>query len=74
MNLMAEEIETLKNYSLKELEERLEKMSSGDFQFGKLVMIEIDGSMYEIPEPVNTLLNSLYRMYKEESKKNKPIK
>jgi len=71
---MAEEIETLKNYSLKELEERLEKMSSGDFQFGKLVMIEIDGSMYEIPEPVNTLLNSLYRMYKEESKKNKPIK
>jgi len=37
-------------------------------------MIEIDGSMYEIPEPVNTLLNSLYRMYKEESKKNKPIK
>jgi len=71
---MAEEIETLKNYSLKELEERLEKMSSGDFQFGKLVIIEIDGSMYEIPEPVNTLLNSLYRMYKEESKKNKPIK
>jgi len=71
---MAEEIETLKNYSLKELEEHLEKMSSGDFQFGKLVMIEIDGSMYEIPEPVNTLLNSLYRMYKEESKKNKPIK
>jgi len=30
---MAEEIETLKNYSLKELEERLEKMSSGDFQY-----------------------------------------
>ena len=71
---MAEEIEHLKNYSLKELEKHLEKMSDGDFKFGKMVIIEIDGSMYEIPEPVNSLLNSLYRMYKEESKKNKPIK
>jgi len=36
-----------------------------------MVNIEVDGEVYEIPEAVNDLLNSLYRMYERASTKNK---
>jgi len=73
MNLMAAEIETLKNYSLEELEETLEKMSKElpPVDPSSMVNIEVDGEMYKIPEAVNNLLNSLYRMYERASTKNK---
>jgi division protein CdvB (Snf7/Vps24/ESCRT-III family) len=73
MNLMAAEIETLKNYSLEELEEFLEKMSKElpPVDPSSMVNIEVDGEMYKIPEAVNNLLNSLYRMYERASTKNK---
>jgi division protein CdvB (Snf7/Vps24/ESCRT-III family) len=73
MNQMAAEIETLKNYSLEELEEFLEKMSKElpPVDPSSMVNIEVDGEMYKIPEAVNNLLNSLYRMYERASTKNK---
>jgi hypothetical protein len=73
MNLMAAEIETLKNYSLEELEEYLDKMSKElpMVDPSSMVNIEVDGEVYEIPEAVNDLLNSLYRMYERASTKNK---
>ena len=73
MNQMAAEIETLKNYSLEELEEFLEKMSKElpPVDPSSMVNIEVDGEVYEIPEAVNDLLNSLYRMYERASTKNK---
>ena len=73
MNQMAAEIETLKNYSLEELEETLEKMSKElpPVDPSSMVNIEVDGEMYKIPEAVNNLLNSLYRMYERASTKNK---
>jgi archaellum component FlaC len=73
MNQMAAEIETLKNYSLEELEEFLEKMSKElpPVDPSSMVNIEVDGEVYEIPEAVNNLLNSLYRMYERASTKNK---
>ena len=60
---MAEEIVTLRNYSFEELEEILKKLSMSS---DNKVHIELDGSIYEIPEPVNQLINSLYRMYEKE--------
>ena len=74
---MAAEIESLRNYSLTELEEILEKRSKGipvTIDSYTTTVIEVDGAIYEIPEPVNELLNSIYRMYKREVKKNKPVK
>ena len=73
MNQMAAEIESLKNYSLEELEEFLEKMSKElpPVDPSSMVNIEVDGEMYKIPEAVNNLLNSLYRMYERASTKNK---
>jgi|TARA_B100001964_G_C13719307_1_gene373865 division protein CdvB (Snf7/Vps24/ESCRT-III family) len=73
MNQMAAEIETLKYYSLEELEEFLEKMSKElpPVDPSSMVNIEVDGEMYKIPEAVNNLLNSLYRMYERASTKNK---
>jgi gamma-glutamylcyclotransferase (GGCT)/AIG2-like uncharacterized protein YtfP len=73
MNQMAAEIETLKNYSLEELEEYLDKMSKElpMVDPSSMVNIEVDGEVYEIPEAVNDLLNSLYRMYERASTKNK---
>jgi len=70
---MAAEIETLKYYSLEELEEFLEKMSKElpPVDPSSMVNIEVDGEVYEIPEAVNNLLNSLYRMYERASTKNK---
>ncbi len=70
---MAAEIETLKNYSLEELEEYLDKMSKElpMVDPSSMVNIEVDGEVYEIPEAVNDLLNSLYRMYERASTKNK---
>jgi len=70
---MAAEIETLKYYSLEELEEFLEKMSKElpPVDPSSMVNIEVDGEMYKIPEAVNNLLNSLYRMYERASTKNK---
>ncbi len=70
---MAAEIETLKNYSLEELEEYLDKMSKElpMVDPSSMVNIEVDGEVYEIPEAVNNLLNSLYRMYERASTKNK---
>jgi|TARA_R100001530_G_scaffold10306_2_gene10215 hypothetical protein len=79
MYLVAAEIESLKNRSLEELEKFLERMSkderlAGPMDSYPMVLIEVDGDIYEIPEPVNNLLNSIYRMYKKaakESNKNK---
>ena len=74
---MAAEIESLKNYSLTELEEILEKRSKGlpvDMDSYTTTVIEVDGAIYEIPEAVNELLNSIYRMYRKEAKKNKSVK
>ena len=73
MNQMAAEIETLKYYSLEELEEFLEKMSKElpPVDPSSMVNIEVDGEIYKIPEAVNNLLNSLYRMYERASTKNK---
>jgi hypothetical protein len=73
MNQMAAEIETLKYYSLEELEEYLDKMSKElpMVDPSSMVNIEVDGEVYEIPEAVNDLLNSLYRMYERASTKNK---
>jgi len=70
---MAAEIETLKNYSLEELEEYLDKMSKElpMVDPSSMVNIEVDGEVYEIPEAVNDLLNCLYRMYERASTKNK---
>ena len=70
---MAAEIETLKNYSLEKLEEYLNKMSKElpMVDPSSMVNIEVDGEVYEIPEAVNDLLNSLYRMYERASTKNK---
>ena len=69
---MAEEIEDLKNFTLSEMEEILDRRSK-DLPISTTVNIEVDGEMYEIPEAVNDLLNSLYRMY-EMASKNKPLK
>ena len=60
---MEEEIVTLSNYSVSDLEEILKKLSMTK---DNKVHIELDGSIYEIPEPVNKLINSLYRMYEKE--------
>lgn len=70
---MAAEIESLKNYSLEKLEEFLEKMSKElpSVDPSSMVNIEVDGEMYKIPEAVNNLVNSLYRMYERASTKNK---
>ena len=53
---MAEEIVTLRNYSVSDLEEILKKLSMTK---DNKVHIELDGSIYEIPEPVNKIINSL---------------
>jgi len=76
MNLMAEEIESLKNLSVSELEEILDKRSKDlpIYNTSTTVNIEVDGEIYEIPEAVNDLLNSLYRMYERASSKNKLLK
>lgn len=73
---MAEEIESLKNFSVSELEEILEKKSKDlpIYSTSATVNIEVDGEIYEIPEAVNDLLNSLYRMYERASSKNKLLK
>ena len=73
---MAEEIESLKNLSVSELEEILDKRSKDlpIYNTFTTVNIEVDGEIYEIPEAVNDLLNSLYRMYERASSKNKLLK
>ena len=73
---MAEEIESLKNLSVSELEEILDKRSKDlpIYNTSTTVNIEVDGEIYEIPEAVNDLLNSLYRMYERASSKNKLLK
>ena len=73
---MAEEIESLKFLSLSEMEESLDKKSKSLPVINKYatVNIEVDGEIYEIPEAVNDLLNSLYRMYERASSKNKLLK
>ena len=73
---MAEEIESLKNFSVSELEEILEKKSKDlpMIDTSGTVNIEVDGEVYEIPSAVNDLLNSLYRMYERASSKNKLLK
>ena len=72
---MAAEIESLRNYKLEDLEEILERMSKDEPLFSyTTVKIEVDGEIFEIPEAVNNLLNSLYQMYQKESDKNKHLK
>tara|TARA_R110002020_G_scaffold305116_2_gene520902 strand:+ start:627 stop:845 length:219 start_codon:yes stop_codon:yes gene_type:complete len=72
---MAEEIESLKDFSLSKMEEALERKSKNlPMIIATTVHIEIDGEVYEIPEAVNDLLNSLYRMYEGASSKKKLLK
>tara|TARA_R100000656_G_scaffold112598_1_gene84804 strand:+ start:758 stop:976 length:219 start_codon:yes stop_codon:yes gene_type:complete len=72
---MAEEIESLKDFSLSKMEEALERRSKNlPTIIATTVHIEIDGEVYEIPEAVNDLLNSLYRMYEGASSKKKLLK
>ena len=72
---MAEEIESLKDFSLSKMEEALERKSKNlPMIISTTVHIEIDGEVYEIPEAVNDLLNSLYRMYEGASSKKKLLK
>ena len=71
---MAEEIESLRDFSFSEMEEALERRSKNLPTIRTTVHIEIDGEVYEIPEAVNDLLNSLYRMYEGASSKKKLLK
>tara|TARA_R110000765_G_scaffold74469_1_gene145984 strand:- start:413 stop:655 length:243 start_codon:yes stop_codon:yes gene_type:complete len=71
---MAVKIEALSELSIEHQSEILEKMAEffvDRFSFEKqtndekMVDIEVDGVVYTVPEPVNELLNSIYRMYEK---------
>lgn len=73
---MAVKIEALGDLSLDEQTEVLEKMAEYFLDNNKwktlaregdgMVDIEVDGSVYKVPKPVNELLNAIYRMYERE--------
>tara|TARA_R110002051_G_scaffold177353_1_gene247243 strand:- start:27167 stop:27418 length:252 start_codon:yes stop_codon:yes gene_type:complete len=74
---MAVKIEALSDLSIEHQSEILEKMAEffvdskkwADFDSERgdkgMVDIEVDGIIYTVPEPVNELLNSIYRMYEK---------
>ena len=73
---MAVKIEALSTLSLEEQEEVLKKMAEFFMDKNKYrtfisddgltVDIEVDGTVYNVPKPVNELLNAIYRMYERE--------
>jgi len=74
---MAVKIEALSDLSLEEQSEVLEKMAEYFLDSNKwktfnnesesmTVDIEVDGTVYKVPKPVNELLNAIYRMYERE--------
>lgn len=77
---MAVEIPHLSNFPLEEQERILEKMVTNyasemiaqeKAEKEKWTYIEIDGETFRIHDKVNDLLNSVYRMYEKEVKKEK---
>ena len=80
MNLMAVEIPLLSAFSLEDQERILKKLvqnyasemiAQDEAEKQKWTYIEIDGETFRIHDKVNDLLNSVYKMYEKELKKEK---